>query len=140
MPGAAATTAEAPRAPEERNPAETDAEAGGLSRAARASAPGLLLAQPRGGSPGCSPSNAGEVLAGGPEERRWSGDSCGGSGIVCTGWLELEDNLPAQRADKAGATTRNWEGGRATDPGATRLGSPAPGEYYSERREISSWL
>lgn len=58
----------------------------------------------------CSPSPAGEVLAGGPEERRWRGGSCGGSGTVCMGRRELEGNRPAQRADKAGATTRDREG------------------------------
>lgn len=48
--------------------------------------------------------------------------------LSAAGWRELEGNRRAQRADKAGATKRDQEGGPVEpDPGATRLGFPDSG-------------
>lgn len=117
MPGAAATTAAAPRAEDGSRPRARPrgARAAG-SRGRPSEAPRLLLARRR----------SGEVL--GRRARERGAGAAAAAAPSAAGWWELEGNRPAQRADKAGATKWILEGGPGgPDAGATRLGSLDPG-------------
>lgn len=102
MPGAAAAaTAEAPHAREERSLAEVEAgEPNRLSGAVRADALPVLVARPRPRSGLGQASRDGRATA-----------ARAAAAPSAAGWRELEGNRRAPRADKAGATKRDREGG-----------------------------
>lgn len=123
MPGAAATTAAAPRAPHRSSgPGRAEPTLGSV----QAEMPRLLLAQPRLGGKSWTSSR-----------RRRGGSSCyEAEPLSAAGRRELEDNRPEPRADKVGATKRDRQRGiRGTGAQSDQGGTPRTGVILLRQEE-----